>query len=178
MSSPSAPAGRRPPSRPNSRLKSSPVADGRLPPPKHDGYRLQVRWRRRVSDPRAAGVQLTQRQPELTRHDNQQPHGVIADAQYERLSPDEQSKFARVKRGQDGGSQWVERAKLPSETAAANGTKQPDGSNGDPAAANPGQASVTADGKLKVGDLELAAKAGPPPAPAIALVRKTGTDEA
>jgi hypothetical protein len=60
--------------------------------------------------------QLTQRQPEPTRHDGSQPRGVIADAQYERLSPDEQSKFARVKRGLDGGSQWQDRSTLQSST--------------------------------------------------------------
>jgi hypothetical protein len=82
--------------------------------------------------------------------------GVIADAHYDTLPPDEQTKFARVRKGPDGGSEWLERSRLPSETAAANGTKQPDGSPGP--AVNPGEASITVDGKFEVGDLELSAE--------------------
>jgi hypothetical protein len=77
--------------------------------------------------------------------------GAIADAHYDNLPPDEQGKYSRVRKGPDGGSEWRERATLPSETAPA---ANPDGS----VAAKPGDApSVTADGKLKVGEFELSA---------------------
>jgi hypothetical protein len=74
--------------------------------------------------------------------------GAIDDRHYDSLPSDQQSRFARVKRpGEHGGSEWVERAKLPSETAPA---ANPDGT----VAARPG-ATVTEDGRLKIGALEL-----------------------
>jgi hypothetical protein len=94
---------------------------------------------------------LTQRQAEPTRHDNQQPRGVISDAAYDQLTTDaDRDRYARVsKGGNDRGAQWQERATLPSETtppAAADPAKP-----GDPAAKPaliPGQT-------YQFGDLEL-----------------------
>jgi hypothetical protein len=55
-----------------------------------------------------------------TVHDNQgaPPAGVISDAAYDRLPTDaDRDRYSRVRAGPDGGSQWQERAALPSETA-------------------------------------------------------------
>jgi hypothetical protein len=68
--------------------------------------------------------------------------GSISAADYHRLEPAEQSKWANLP-----GGQWIERAKLESEQADP--TK--------PATAD-GKAAVTADGKLRVGDFELSAE--------------------
>jgi hypothetical protein len=70
------------------------------------------------------------------------PH-VISDAAFDRLDQTQQSRFARVPSG-DGGAIWQDRATLPSETADP--TKP---------AAGDGNAVVTADGKLRIGSMEL-----------------------
>jgi hypothetical protein len=44
--------------------------------------------------------------------------GFIPDSQFDRLDPTEQGKYARVSKGPDGGSEWIERSKLPSESGA------------------------------------------------------------
>jgi hypothetical protein len=41
--------------------------------------------------------------------------GGIADSVYDRLGPDEQSRYARVRAGPDGGSEWVARDQLGTE---------------------------------------------------------------
>jgi hypothetical protein len=72
--------------------------------------------------------------------------GAISSADYHRLDPAEQSKFANLP-----GGQWIERSKLEAPADAMKPGEQP---------AKPGEApsvtpSVTADGKLKVGTYEL-----------------------
>jgi hypothetical protein len=71
--------------------------------------------------------------------------GSIPDAQYDGLTPEQQSNYARVRKGPDGGSEWRDRSTLgdptdPSKAAAATGD---------------GKASVTADGRLQVGEMLL-----------------------
>jgi hypothetical protein len=73
------------------------------------------------------------------------PSGVISDAAYDSLSVADQDRFSRVRKGPDGGSQWQDRATLPSETTDAAKTATGDGN----------AAVVTADGKLRVGDYQL-----------------------
>jgi len=112
---------------------------------------------------------LTQRQSEPTRHDNLTPSnpystspadrwgartaappaaprpGAITSDQFSRLSLDQQALYAHVRRPDGNGSEFIERSKLPSE--AADPTKS--------GTAASGEASVTKDGKLRVGDHEL-----------------------
>lgn len=45
-----------------------------------------------------------------------QRQGFIPDNHYERLPADQQANYARVKRGSDGGAEWIARDKLPSAT--------------------------------------------------------------
>jgi hypothetical protein len=73
--------------------------------------------------------------------------GVIPDAHYDQLADSaEQAKYARVKKpGDQGGSEWVARDSLSAE-----GTDPIK-----PAASDGKAASVTEDGRLKVGDYEL-----------------------
>jgi hypothetical protein len=59
------------------------------------------------------------RQSAPTQHDGTPRLGVIADAQYDGLSEDKKAGYARVRKGPDGGSEWVERSKLEAETAAS-----------------------------------------------------------
>jgi hypothetical protein len=47
------------------------------------------------------------------------PAGVISDAMYDSLPVADQDRFSRTRKGVDGGSQWQERATLPSETDPA-----------------------------------------------------------
>jgi hypothetical protein len=83
--------------------------------------------------------------------------GVIPDNAYERLADADRAKYSRVRAGPEGGSEWRLREVVERESAGATSdTKSPDVTSGDQAATKPGEASVTADGKLKVGDLELA----------------------
>jgi hypothetical protein len=72
------------------------------------------------------------------------PQGVITDAAYDALPVADQDRYSRVKKGVDGGSQWQERATLPSETAAP--TAQPGEQPNAPL--NPAEV-------YKFGDLEL-----------------------
>jgi hypothetical protein len=77
-----------------------------------------------------------------------QPTGfktAIADGAYEALPPDQQARYSRTRGDGVNGSTWVERAELEASAGPA-----------DPAAAKPGETpSVTADGKLRVGEYEL-----------------------
>jgi hypothetical protein len=86
-------------------------------------------------------------QSEPTRHDGSPRPGVISDAAYDALDAAAREKFARVKQGPQGGSEWRERSTLPSETGT------------DPAkpgtTTTPGDATVTADGRLQVGEMLL-----------------------
>jgi hypothetical protein len=70
--------------------------------------------------------------------------GAIPDNQYDRLTPEQQSTYARVRKGPDGGGEWVARDSLPAESADP----------AKPATANT-NASVTEDGRLKVGEMLL-----------------------
>jgi hypothetical protein len=108
------------------------------------------------------------RQPTPTAHDNQAPpnpyaippadrwgartaappatprNGTITNDQFSRLDPAEQAKYANVRGANGTGGEWVPRNTLPSESGT------------DPAkTAAPGEASVTKDGKLRVGEHEL-----------------------
>jgi hypothetical protein len=94
--------------------------------------------------------QVTQRQTEPTRHDGTPRPGVIADAQYDALPDDQKAGFARVRKGPDGGSEWVDRSKLSVEST---GDKQP-GTTPD-AVTGDGKATVNADGKLQIGEMLL-----------------------
>jgi hypothetical protein len=69
--------------------------------------------------------------------------GIITDGAYDNLPADRQSKFARVVKGPDGGSEWIDRSTLPSAT-------------GSPSAA-PADPSKPADpnARHKIGDLEV-----------------------
>jgi hypothetical protein len=49
--------------------------------------------------------------------------GVIADAHYDGLSPQEQANYARVRKGVDGGSEWLHRDQLAKDPAAADSTQ-------------------------------------------------------
>jgi hypothetical protein len=69
--------------------------------------------------------------------------GVITDAAYDALPAQDRDRFSRVRAGPDGGSIWQERATLASETNPA---------AGDTSATAP---AVTAEGKLKIGSMEL-----------------------
>jgi hypothetical protein len=75
----------------------------------------------------------------------------ISDAHFDRLGPAEQSRFARV-RNQANNPEWVPRSDLPADPGAAKPAAAPGEPAPAPAAA---PASVTADGRLKVGDYEL-----------------------
>ena len=76
----------------------------------------------------------------------------ISDAQFDRLGPESQSKYARV-RDQNNNPTWQPRSDLTPDPAVA---PKPAAAPGEPPApAAP--ASVTEDGKLKVGELELSA---------------------
>jgi hypothetical protein len=71
--------------------------------------------------------------------------GLIPDSQFHRLTPEQQSGYARVKKSSaEGGAEWIARDKLPAEST-------------DPAkpATGDSPAAATADSKLKVGDYEL-----------------------
>jgi hypothetical protein len=71
--------------------------------------------------------------------------GVIADREYDALPDDRRAAYARVKKlGADGGSEWIERAKLPADLTT---TPKP--------ATNGAAPTVTADGRLQVGDMLL-----------------------
>jgi hypothetical protein len=89
---------------------------------------------------------LTQRQAEPTRHDGSPRPGLIADNTYDRLEPAEREKYARVRKGPEGGSEWVHRDQLGKEPVdpAKPGTT-----------AAPSDATVTADGRLQVGEMLL-----------------------
>src|SRR5437016_3896315 len=70
--------------------------------------------------------------------------GVISDAAYDALDPAAREKFARVRQGPQGGSEWRDRSTLPSETGAD--------------ATQPGSAATPAtvqDGKLVIGKMAL-----------------------
>ena len=74
------------------------------------------------------------------------PPAAISDAAYDGVPEADQGRFARVRKGPDGGSEWRERSTLQSETAP------PDTRTGQqPNAA----ATVTEAGLLKVGNFEL-----------------------
>jgi hypothetical protein len=77
------------------------------------------------------------------------PSGGISDQQYDRLDPgpEGQGKYARV-RNQNNESEWVRRSDLPPDP----GAPKPAAAPGD---APPASASVTAEGRLKVGEFEL-----------------------
>jgi hypothetical protein len=97
-----------------------------------------------TASPASSPVPTAAPQPSQTPQSSPQPAsrpGSISAADYHRLDPAEQSKFANLPDGQ-----WIERSKLPSKQADP--TK--------PATAD-GAASVTENGKLKVGDYELSA---------------------
>jgi hypothetical protein len=68
--------------------------------------------------------------------------GVIPDNAYDNLSEADRAKYSRVRAGPDGGSQWQERATLPSEKAPAEQTGQPG-------------ATLNPEEKYRFGDLEL-----------------------
>jgi hypothetical protein len=73
--------------------------------------------------------------------------GVIDDRAYDALEPAKQAEYARVRRdGEFGGSEWKRRSDL-----APDGTPKPAPSSGDPRAA-----TVTPDGKLRIGEGETA----------------------
>jgi hypothetical protein len=55
------------------------------------------------------------RQAEPTRHDGTPRPGVIADAQYDALPDDQKAGYSRVRKGPQGGSEWIERSKLEAE---------------------------------------------------------------
>ena len=90
---------------------------------------------------------LAQMQTEPTRHDGSQPQGVISDAAYDQLPTDsDRERFSRVRKDPDGGSEWRERATLQSETTPASTAS---GDSAKPVA------TVTEDGRLRVGELLL-----------------------
>jgi hypothetical protein len=61
---------------------------------------------------------LTQRQAEPTRYDGSPRPGFIEDRDYDALPDDRKAAYARVKRaGDQGGAEWIERAKLEAEPA-------------------------------------------------------------
>jgi hypothetical protein len=66
----------------------------------------------------------------------------VADSVYQRLPVDQQQRYASI-RGPDGGSEWVDRATLPSETGATTTSPADPAPISDPLA------------KVKVGDLEV-----------------------
>jgi hypothetical protein len=71
-----------------------------------------------------------------------QRQGAIADNAYQRLAPADQARYAQVRAGPDGGSEWVERSALPSESGTTAKPTEP-GAPADPLA------------KVKVGDMEV-----------------------
>jgi hypothetical protein len=72
--------------------------------------------------------------------------GVIEDRVYDGLPEDKKAGFARVKRaGDQSGSEWVDRAALEASSTT----------NTTAATAGDGKASVTADGRLQVGEMLL-----------------------
>jgi hypothetical protein len=98
--------------------------------------------------------------------------GVIEDRQWDALTPEQRDGYARVsKPGPDGGSEWMARDKLPSAADLAK--------PGSPGAGD-GQASVTADGKLRVGQHELSPEdiAGLMERRAVEALRSTQVPEA
>jgi hypothetical protein len=74
--------------------------------------------------------------------------GVISDAAYDALPAADRDRYARVRKGPQGGSEWMARDKLPPEPADP--TKSTTTTTTDD-----GKPSVTADGKLRVGSMEL-----------------------
>jgi len=60
---------------------------------------------------------LTQRQAEPTRHDGSPRPGMISDAAYDALPIPDRDLYSRVRKGPQGGSEWIERAKLEAEPA-------------------------------------------------------------
>jgi hypothetical protein len=68
--------------------------------------------------------------------------GAIADSSYQRLPAADQARYASI-RGPDGGSEWVDRATLPSATASPSTAPADPGKPTDPTA------------KVQVGDLEV-----------------------
>lgn len=68
--------------------------------------------------------------------------GVIADRVYDSLPDEQKAGYARVRKGPQGGSEWIERAKLAAEPA-------------DPTKGAEGTATVTPDGRLQLGDMLL-----------------------
>jgi hypothetical protein len=69
--------------------------------------------------------------------------GAIADNAYQRLSPADQARYAQVRAGPDGGSEWVERSTLPSATDSPSTAPADPGKPADPNA------------RHKIGDLEV-----------------------
>jgi hypothetical protein len=69
--------------------------------------------------------------------------GVIADNAYQRLAPADQARYAQVRAGPDGGSEWVERSTLPSATDSPSTVPADPGKPADPLA------------KVKIGDMEV-----------------------
>lgn len=72
---------------------------------------------------------------------------VVSDQAYEALAPADQDRYSRVRKGPDGGSEWRERSSLQSETDPA-----AKAATGDAATSQP---TVTEDGKLRIGSMEL-----------------------
>jgi hypothetical protein len=93
------------------------------------------------ADPTSPGP-LTQHQAEPTRHDGSPRPGVIPDAQYDALPPADRDRFARVRKGPEGGSEWIERSKLEAEPA-------------DPSKATAAPATTAPGDKIKVGQFEV-----------------------
>jgi hypothetical protein len=69
--------------------------------------------------------------------------GFIPDNHYERLPADQQANYARVKRGADGGAEWIARDKLKSETGTTTTN------SADPAPVS------DANAKVQIGDLQV-----------------------
>lgn len=105
-----------------------------------------------AADSPTPSAPLTQRQPEPSRADNRNQNpfearlGAISDAAYDTLPTADRDRYARVRKGPEGGSEWVARNTLPSEQpdarAAATGSQ-------------PNAQPVVADGVLVVGDYRL-----------------------
>jgi hypothetical protein len=86
-----------------------------------------------------------------TRYDA--PSGPISDSQFDRLGPQDQSRYARV-RDANNNPQWQPRSDLASSPAPKPAATQP----GEPLAPAAPPASVTEAGRLKVGDYELSSE--------------------
>ncbi len=72
--------------------------------------------------------------PSAAPSDAAQRQGVIADSQYHRLSQADQARYASVRGGPDGGSEWVERSTLPSATDSPSTAPADHGKPSDPTA--------------------------------------------